>query len=59
MLRYLDKKQHSEKLFTVCGVFLLHFKIPWPVNIFSGQQSQIDFLLGIDNDIPKVILNLQ
>ena len=31
----------------------------WPIKIFRGQQSQIDFLLGIDNGIPKVILNLQ
>ena len=27
--------------------------------ILSGQQSQIYFLLGIDNDVAKVILNLQ
>ena len=31
----------------------------WPVKFFRGQQPQIEFLLGIDNDIPKVILNLQ
>ena len=31
----------------------------WPVKMFSGQQSQIYFLLGIVYDIPEVILNLQ
>ena len=31
----------------------------WPVKNLSSKESDIYFLLGLVNDIPKVILNLQ
>ena len=39
--------------------FSLKFSMVWPVKVVSSKKSKKYFLLGIDNDIPKVILNLQ
>ena len=41
------------------GILKVMSTIAQNVKIFSGEESQIYFLLGIDNDIPTVRLKLQ
>ena len=45
-------------IFSYIFIYILGFSLLWPVKIFSTKESEMYFLLGLVNDIPKVSVNL-
>ena len=44
--------------FLIFSIYILGFSLLWPVKILSTKESEMYFLLGLVNDIPKVSVNL-